>query len=233
MNSTPLTWGEYARLRPAQIDTIRERTPVAYVPWGALEWHSYHAPIGLDGLKAEGLCKALAEAYGGVVLPPFFVGTDTIKPFKGFKHTLDHTESTVCNLMDELLEQLIDEGFRVIVVLTGHYGGRHVACVKQTTEAVGQRHPEVGIIGMPEYVVMEDVSPSNHAAFDETSFMMAIDEETVDLGMVPDPPPTLDEDGVLGRNPAEATTRDGRRLIELFVERMRPQMTELIERHAG
>jgi creatinine amidohydrolase len=59
MLESPL-WGRYENLRPAQIDAIRAQTPLAYLPWGALEWHSYHAPIGLDGIKAQELCEALA-----------------------------------------------------------------------------------------------------------------------------------------------------------------------------
>mgnify|MGYP006201188507 CR=1 FL=1 len=40
---------------------VRAEAPVAYLPWGALEWHSYHAPIGLDGLPVGG---ARAEDEG-------------------------------------------------------------------------------------------------------------------------------------------------------------------------
>ena len=56
-----MNWGFYELLRPAQIEAVREKAPIAYIPWGALEWHSYHNPIGLDGLKARGLCEALAQ----------------------------------------------------------------------------------------------------------------------------------------------------------------------------
>ncbi|NUM68336.1 creatininase family protein [candidate division KSB1 bacterium] len=116
-------WGKYEQLRPAQIAAIRARTPIAYLPWGALEWHSYHAPIGLDGIKAHGLCEALAKETGGVVLPAVYVGTDTIKPYKGFHHTIEHNAETVTKLCLEFLQQLADEDFKVIVLVTGHYGG--------------------------------------------------------------------------------------------------------------
>ena len=82
-------YGNYSDLRPNEIEEILEKSPIAYVPWGALEWHSLHAPIGLDSVKAEGICKALASETGGVVLPAIPMGVNTIKPFKGFPHSID------------------------------------------------------------------------------------------------------------------------------------------------
>ncbi len=131
-------WGFYERLRPDQIEAIRDRAPIAYLPWGALEWHSYHAPVGLDGLQALGQCRALAQATGGVVLPPVYVGTDTIKPFKGFPHTIEHRAETVRALCREFLSGLEDEDFRVVVIVTGHCGGGHVDALRETVEAFGR-----------------------------------------------------------------------------------------------
>ena len=84
--AAPANWGEYARLRPHQIAEIMSLVPVAYLPWGAIEWHSYHNPVGLDGFIAEAQCRALARKNGGLTFPVVFAGTDTIKPFKGFKY---------------------------------------------------------------------------------------------------------------------------------------------------
>ena len=41
------------RLRPEQIDHALGRRPAIYVPFGALEWHGYQNPVGLDALKAH------------------------------------------------------------------------------------------------------------------------------------------------------------------------------------
>ena len=146
-------WGQYEELRPAQIDEIRDESPIAYLPWGALEWHSYHAPIGLDGLKAHGLCLALARKTGGVVLPAVYVGTDTIKPFKGFKHTIEHAQETVTTLCLEYLEQLVDEGFKVLIVVTGHYGGGHVEALEAAARTFEKRHPAIKLWSMPDWSI--------------------------------------------------------------------------------
>jgi creatinine amidohydrolase len=227
---TPI-WGHYERLRPAEIETIRDSAPIAYVPWGALEWHSYHAPIGLDGMQALGQCCALAARSGGLVLPPFYVGTDTIKPFKGFPHSIEHREATVRALCEEVLDQLVEERFQAIVIVTGHCGEAHVAVLREAVEEVAGRHPETGFLLVPSFEPMQDIYPPNHAARGETSLQLVFGRELVDLSLLPrDRVATLDEDGVWGEDPRSATKEEGEKMLATFVERTAPWIDELIHR---
>ena len=226
--------GRYECLRPAQIEAIRRRTPIAYVPWGSLEWHGRHNPIGLDGLKAHALCKALAEQTGGVVLPTMYAGADTIKPFKGFHHTLDHAASTVKTLCTELLEQLADEQFKVIIVLTGHYSGGQVKAVEEAAHAFAGAHPEVSVWAFPDWVPHEGVFPPNHAAHGETSYMLQFHGELVDLSQLPpDREATLEQDGVWGEDPRRASAEAGEAMVRVFLDRALPRIRELLARHGG
>ena len=231
MNTTP-TWGRYERLRPAQIEAIRDRAPVAYLPWGALEWHSYHNPVGLDGLQALGQCCALAEATGGVVLPPLYVGTDTIKPFKGFGHTVDHAATTVRALCREFLEQLADEGFRVVVIVTGHCGGGHTDALGETVQSFAAERDDLGVLLIPSFEPTQDTYPSNHAARGETSYQMLFDPDLVDLSLLPpDREATLDGDGIWGRDARDASADEGAAILALFLERTVPTIQKLLDRH--
>lgn len=226
-------WGHYERLRPAQIDALRQLAPVAYLPWGALEWHSYHAPIGLDGMQALGQCRALAEQTGGVVLPPVYVGTDTIKPFKGFGHTLEHRPETVRALCREFLVGLAEEGFRVIVIVTGHCGGGHVEALQKAVGAFATDREDLDAWLVPSFEPTQDTYPSNHAAHGETAYQLLFDPEPVDLERVPSPAPTLDTDGVWGDDPSTATAADGAAILALFLERTVPHIQHLLARHRG
>ncbi len=225
------TWGLYERLRPDQIDAIRTRAPIAYLPWGALEWHSYHAPVGLDGMQALGQCRALAEATGGVVLPPVYVGTDTIKPFKGFPHTIEHRAATVRTLGREFLEGLADERFRVIVIVTGHCGGGHVDALRETVDAFARERADVGVLLIPSFEPTQDTYPSNHAAWGETAYQLLFDPEPIDLGRLPaDHEPTLEDDGVWGDTPRTASAADGAAILALFLRRTVPAIRQLLDR---
>ncbi len=225
-------WGLYERLRPHQIEAILEGAPVAYIPWGALEWHSYHNPIGVDGLKAHGLCEAMAKETGGVVLPVVYAGTETIKPYKGFGHTLDHPRSTIETLCREFLEQLADEGFRVIVIVAGHYSGAQVEALKHTAEAFMRKNPNVKVWAFADWEPVADLSGNfagNHAAIGETSYMMLFEPETVDLAQLPDDrETTLDGDGVMGIDPRQSSAQIGAELLAAFVEKAVPVIKEML-----
>ena len=223
-----MPWGHYERLRPAEIDSIRNQHPIAYIPWGALEWHSYHAPIGLDGMKAHGLCVAMARQTGGVVLPPVYVATDTIKTLKGVKHTLEHSEDTIKTLCREYLEQLADEGFKVLVVMTGHYGGIHRDAIVNTAEAFSAANPDLKVWAFPDSEPMEGHFKGDHAAIGETSFQLLFDGGLVDLSLVPqDRAPTLDDDGVWGDDPKNADAERGRRMLKAFLDHTVARINEL------
>jgi len=228
MTDSP-SWGLYERLRPDQIEAIRDRAPIAYLPWGALEWHSHHAPVGLDGMQALGQCRALAEATGGVVLPAVYVGTDTIKPFKGFPHTVEHRAETVRALCREFLEGLADERFRVVVIVTGHCGGGHVEALREAVDAF--EHADTRVLLVPSFEPTQDTYPSNHAALGETSYQLLFDPEPVDLGRLPEGrEPTLDDDGVWGESPRAATAQRGAAILALFVARTVPTIRPLLDR---
>ncbi len=226
-------WGKYEELRPAQIEAIQQEASIAYIPWGALEWHSFHAPVGLDGIKARGLCEALAKETGGVVLPPVYVGTDTIKPYKGFKHTIEHNSNTVTRLCCEYLDQLADEGFKVIILVIGHYGEGHVEAIGKAVGQFSDANPDVGIWAFPDSEPLEGSFPANHAARGETSFQLLFQPEMVDLSTLPGRETTLDDDGVWGEDPRKASTEEGQQMLEIFLKNALPRIIKLFEEHSA
>lgn len=223
-------WGRYELLRPGQIEAIRAHAPIAYLPWGALEWHSYHAPIGLDGLKAHGICLELAKRTGGVVLPPVYIGTDTIKSYKGFPHTLEHAEQTVTQLCREFLLQLADEKFKVIVLITGHYGGGHLKAINQAVDLFRQDQRAVCVWAIPDSEPIEAEYPKDHAARGETCWQLYFQPELVDLSLLPaDRQTTLDDDGVWGEDPRSASVDEGKAMLALFLKNAIPKIKHMLE----
>ena len=74
-------WGFYDRMRPSEIEAIQEKTPIAYLPWGAIEYHGSHNPTGLDSIKAFHMCADLAKETGGLVLPAINLAANLIKSY--------------------------------------------------------------------------------------------------------------------------------------------------------
>lgn len=216
-------------MRPDEIASARNACPTAYVPWGAIEWHSYHNPVGLDGLIAEGLCKAVADDMGGIVFPPMYLATDTIKEFKGFPHSIEHREGTVVTVCQELLEQLTAEGFKVIVVVTGHAGGKHTDALTATIEAFNESSESAKAILFTPFGPIQDEFPANHAADGETSLLLYLRPELVRLDQLPaDRQTTLDDDGVWGDDPRQATAERGGAILSAFVREVSSRVNQLI-----
>ncbi len=59
-------------MRPAQLEAAGRKFPVVYVPFGLIEWHGLHLPLGNDAIKAHGILVKCAEKFGGVVYPPVY-----------------------------------------------------------------------------------------------------------------------------------------------------------------
>jgi hypothetical protein len=74
---TSKPYGRMELMTPDELEQVLAQAPVAFVPLGTYEHHGWHLPIGLDGIKAHGLCWRVAQRTGGTVptLPTFFYGT--------------------------------------------------------------------------------------------------------------------------------------------------------------
>lgn len=215
-------WGRYERLLPAEIEAIFARHPFAYLPWGALEYHGKHAAIGLDGLKAHGLCVELAKVAGGIVLPPVYVAANTIKGLRNLpfpRHSLDFSENTLRALVREHLDQLADEKFRMVFVLCGHVGQPHYDIIKDEARQFNARQSATRAIATSETDLLPpEIVIVNHAALGEISFLMFTDPNCVDLTQLPvDRVPTLEQDAVWGPDPRESTAEKGRVYTAAFV----------------
>lgn len=224
----------YEFLKPAEYRAAKEAAPIAYIPWGAHEWHGLHNPLGLDTLKAHGHALALCAETGGIVFPPVYCGTQTMKPYKGFDCTLDFSEECVKTLCAGHLEQLADEGFRVIVIIMGHYGGEHQRAIQEVVSAFNESHEGVVAWAFPDYEPTKDEGfPGDHAGRGETSYMLLMHPELVDLARLPDRELTWEDDGVGGSDPREATAKRGRDALNVLVKNAASRVRELLESVMG
>lgn len=223
----------YEMARPEQYRAAKEAVPIAYLPWGAHEWHGLHNPLGLDTLKAHGVCLALCEETGGVVLPPIYCGHQTMKPYAGFDATIEYSKECVQLLAKEALEQLADEGFRVIIVIMGHYGPLHVAALKEVIATFNESQDKAVAWGFPDYEPLEDEGiRGDHAGQTETSYMMLLHPDSVDLSLLTkEGELDMFVDGVDGVDPrgGNASAEFGANAIRLLVRNAAPRVLSLLE----
>jgi creatinine amidohydrolase len=161
-------------MRPEQIAQAKARRAAIYVPFGSLEWHGYHNPVGLDAIKAHEQLVGLAQRAGGLVYPAVFFGS-------GGGH-LDWPSSFMVSaepmvqLVGELLRGFERDGYRQAVLLSGHYPNRPVY-LDQAVEIY-----RAGGGSMRVLAIIENEAPGvpgDHAALHETSSMLYLHPETV------------------------------------------------------
>ena len=211
----------YEESRPEAMRAMIKESPVAYVPFGSLEWHGEHAPLGVDGLKAHALCEAAAERTGGVVFRTIYWGAFDTMPFP---FTFHFKKSGIRYLARETLKQLGRWNFKAIVLLTGHYPASQVRLLRKECRRFNRAGGALAL-GVPEQAFAFDLDYyGDHAGMWETSFMMAIRPELVDLSAMPAGLPTLErlaKFGVMGQDPvSKASAEQGRQAIEHITQRL-------------
>ena len=169
----------YELMYPGEFTEAVSRCPVAYVPLGLLEWHGEHLPLGTDGLKSHALCLAVARAVGGgVVLPPFYVGRPGFTSFPG---TMTYRHGVVRDLLIGCFEELEKMGFRLALVLAGHYGRPQRETI---AEAVAQfsAGSDLTVMALTESEAVEHLGyRGDHGGPWETSMTLALLPEVVRL----------------------------------------------------
>lgn len=237
----------YEEMLPREIVARREAHPVAYLPLGGIEWHGEHLAVGNDALKAHALSCRAAQAGGGLAFPPLWYGEPRLErlmeashdsggriarrmklPRRNFRPPMfaDAPEEQLARyraLVRHALDQIRTLGFRAIVILTGHYPLREfVAPVVRAFNrdwrdcrawagiefhfAPGGRSERVG---------------GDHAAKWETSYLMALRPECVDLSVYRGRPAREKLVGVGGLDPRTEASRDlGERACALIVAGM-------------
>jgi creatinine amidohydrolase len=213
----------YERLHPAELRAAVERAPIAFVPVGTLEFHGEHLPVGVDSFEAHGLCLRAAALAGGVVLPPVYLASGCLDlPF-----TLSFELDLVHAWVGATVERLADRGFSVVIVVTGHGPLDLNHLLKRVCAEVEQRRSGLSAYALcwlelnaARLTEPESDEPTcvDHAARVETSWMLALEPELVQIDRLADDPQAAHV-GVYGPNPRfTASAEFGERQIGAAAE---------------
>lgn len=225
MPQTTPRWGRYVELRPDTLADIRAAVPVAYLPWGALEWHGPHLPLGLDGIVAEAVAERVARSAGGVVLPT------TWWPITALPHadSLSVRSAVIRALWDDIFAGLARARWRVVVVISGHYSQGHELMLMDAAESAMDRH-NLLVLALPPLALVDE-EMLDHAALWETSLLLALRSGWADLDALGTGPLAIAQSAVLGRDPRGlASASLGSTTLDLAVERITRAVTHLLEK---
>jgi creatinine amidohydrolase len=224
---------DYMLTKPKELADYITENPIAYIPFGSLEWHGHHMILGVDSLKAVYLCQKCAEITGGVLFPCVNWGAfDTMN----FPFTFHFNKKNLIRITREMMKQLYNMGLRIIILLTGHYPGSQVTNVRKAAQKFTKKYRSKNgfALGIPEQALIPDLGYiGDHAAEWETSIMMAINPAFVDLGRLTQNLKYSERcarHGIMGRDPLLfASAEKGQQAIDEIVRRLTGAIQEIKE----
>jgi creatinine amidohydrolase len=173
----------WSELTHANFSKVASQTEVVVMVTGSLEAHGKHLPLGTDTILPTHLAEKVAEKTKALVLPTIPFGDSWI--FNEFEGTISIHPSALVDYYTSVMKGVFKHGFRYLLVLNGH--GGNTALIKQAAEISTKKGERAVIIvdwwrDLAEETRKEiEETPGGHAAEDETSEVMAVRPDLVDL----------------------------------------------------
>jgi creatinine amidohydrolase len=225
-------------------------------PFGAIEQHGPHLPLGTDAIFAERVSTAVLERLPDALpigqLPTQSLGFS--HEHRGFAGTLSLPPQLLLDLVLAVGTDLAAAGFQRLVLLNGH--GGQIALLEVAARQLHAAQPALAVLPCflwrgPEGISQRIPEPERqrglHAGLAETSLMLHLAENLVGPGRQADGPDQeppegwslegqapcawltreLSSSGVIG-DPAGASAELGQALFEALVEGWRRRLQSLL-----
>ena len=204
------------------------------VPSGGIEQNGPHMILGKHDLIVRYAAGRIAAQLGKTLVTPVipFVPEGDYDPPQGhlrFPGTIGVSEQAFAGVLDGIARSLKAGGFKTICFIADHGGS-----LKPQAEVAARLSKEwaqqgVRVIDVSDYYADEGqvnfltgegetlASIGQHAGITDTSELMAVHPQGVDLGRFADAPFTLESNGVSG-DPMRASAERGRALIDIKIQ---------------
>ncbi|MFD2612482.1 creatininase family protein [Paenibacillus gansuensis] len=210
---------QWERMLPAEFRQAQAKLPVLFLPLGTVEWHGEHNALGLDSLKAhELLVRTARKAGGGVVHPPLYGGMGGLdKPATVIiEGEYDWDNVMLRPWIEKLCEEAVRNGFKAIIIVTGHYGHNQQIVVREAAVRMTERL-QVPVLGVPEYWLALDAGYwGDHAGIGETSLLWHLHPDLVAMDRIKEDP----DYGVTDEIEKGSSPELGERYAELITDRL-------------
>ncbi len=243
---------KFAEMTFPQLRQVPRDGSVVLAPIAACEQHSLHLPTITDTVLVTGVADGVEAKLPGAVLqlPTLWLGAS--HHHLRFGATLSARVETHVEVLCELIEPLLEDGYQRILVLNGH--GGNIDTMQMALRRLQPRWRERILaaasywdLAAKELAALAEGARKNmgHACEFETSMMLALRPELVQREQIRDDPPR--EDGVLRGlylaedmyqrtdhgavgYPALASADKGKRFLAAAVERTAEVVQALLRR---
>lgn len=162
---------------------------VAILPWGATEPHNYHLPYLTDCIAPKMIAVEAAElalkehGVRCMVMPPISLGSQNPGQ-TGLSFCIHARYETQFAILTDIVVSLRTQGVRKLIIFSGHGGNNF----KNMIRDLAFTYPDFLIVQADWYTILPskeyfEAVIDDHAGELETSVMMHLQPELVDLSM--------------------------------------------------
>lgn len=132
---------------PDFVQAIHQSQGVCVLPFGIIEKHGPHLPLGTDLLDVRfAVANAVKQEYA-VVFPEYYFGQ--IFEARQQPGTLAYSLSTQLTLLQETVSEMDRNGCKKIVIVNGHGGNNSLLPLFAQAQLASQRDYVVYVFGLP------------------------------------------------------------------------------------
>jgi creatinine amidohydrolase len=132
---------------PDFVQAIHQSQGVCVLPFGIIEKHGPHLPLGTDLLDVRfAVANAVKQEYA-VVFPEYYFGQ--IFEARQQPGTLAYSLSTQLTLLQETMNEMARNGCKKIVIVNGHGGNNSLLPLFGQAQLATQRDYVVYVFGLP------------------------------------------------------------------------------------
>ncbi|HVN58466.1 MAG TPA: creatininase family protein [Bacteroidales bacterium] len=114
----PFKWDELTS--PQFLKAVEKAGGVAVIPFGIMEKHGPHLPLGTDLFEAREIVTTALKKEYAIMFPPYFTGQ--IFEAKHQPGTVAYSNDLMWKMLEETCAELSRNGLKKIVILNGHGG---------------------------------------------------------------------------------------------------------------
>jgi creatinine amidohydrolase len=160
------------------------------LPFGSIEQHGPHLPLGTDLFYGEQVCRLAAEQVNGLVTPVLPYGV--CRSMRNFPGTISLTPPTLTALVREILAEYVRHGARKLALIGGHAESGQDEALREAALPLVQADPRLLILVIGPYAFLDPVrqeaglvGTDGHAGSIETSELLFLAEDRVHLDRIP------------------------------------------------
>ncbi|MEM1445007.1 MAG: creatininase family protein [Planctomycetota bacterium] len=237
---------------PEELGPVLQQSPIAYLPFGTVEWHGPHLPLGVDVYKVDAFVERSVAMTGGVVFPTITWNRNTIRAVDGVEHEgMEHvcrhllpgnyhllSEATFEALVGDMVTACFRRGFKVVCVWRGHNARVLVDSLPKLQRKLQAQFPERRLVvhSIDDLLLSHDEKATlgclpDHAGKWETSVMLALRPDLVRLERLRGKDPVAV--GATDNGVMHASADLGRRIFELCGSAMGGRLLRLLDEVPG